>query len=72
MLPTGNIRADICVFVVLDKIISYESVNEGLKINCINDVNFIVNISKYSFEQMLLNSIRLNNILKYRKFKKLV
>jgi len=52
---------------VLNKIVDYKLENQKLKIICINKQVFLINISKNSFEKMLINSIKLNNILKWQK-----
>ena len=67
LLQVNNIRNKECLFLVLNKIVDYKLENQKLKIICINKQVFLINISKYSFEKMLINSIKLNNILKWQK-----
>jgi len=67
LLQLNGIKDDECLFVVLNKIIDYKYLNKNLKIFCINSQIFNNKISKNSFEKMLINSIKLNNILKWRK-----
>lgn len=67
LLQVNNIRKKECLFLVLNKIVDYKLENQKLKIICINKQVFLINISKNSFEKMLINSIKLNNILKWQK-----
>ena len=67
LLQVNNIRNKECLFLVLNKIVDYKLENQKLKIICINKQVFLINISKNSFEKMLINSIKLNNILKWQK-----
>ena len=67
LLQVSNIRNKECLFLVLNKIVDYKLENQKLKIICINKQVFLINISKNSFEKMLINSIKLNNILKWQK-----
>jgi len=56
-----------CLFISVNSVIDYRKCDNFLEIICLNNQIFKVNISKYNFEKMLLKTIRLNNILKYRK-----
>lgn len=67
LLQTNNLRDNECMFIVLNKIIDYEVINKNLIITCINNNKFKIKISKNSFEKLLINSIRLNNVLKWQK-----
>lgn len=67
LLQVNNIRDKECLFLVLSKIVDYKFESQKLKILCINNQIFWLNISKNSFEKMLINSIKLNNILKWQK-----
>ncbi len=67
LLQIDCLRNKECLFIVANKIINYEEIQNKLIIKCINDQEFIVNISKYSFEKMLINTIKLNNYLKWSK-----
>ena len=67
LLPLGSIRNDECLLIMLSKIIDYKESDNYLNIYCINNQEFKVNISKYSFEKLLINSLKLNNLLKWRK-----
>lgn len=67
LIPVGNIRNDMCLFLVTSKIIDYEKCNDYLEINCVNNNKFKVNFSINSFEKLLINSIRINNLLINRK-----
>jgi len=67
LLQLNGIKDNECLFIVLNKIIDYKYINNNLKILCINRQIFNSKISKYSFEKMLINSIKLSNILKWRK-----
>ena len=67
LLQINSIRNKECLFLVLNKIIDYKIESQRLKILCINNLIFRENISKNSFEKILLNGIKLNNILKWQK-----
>lgn len=67
LLQLNGIKEKECLFIVLNKIIDYKYMNKNLKILCVNNQIFNNKISKNSFEKMLVNSIKLNNILKWRK-----
>ena len=67
LLQMNCIRNQECLFIVANKIIDYEETSKNLIIKCINNYQFEVNISKYSFEKMLINTIKLNNYLKWSK-----
>ena len=68
LLQLNAIRDKECLFIVANKIINYVEENDYLKIICIDNQEFNVKISKYSFEKMLINTIKLNNYLKWSKF----
>lgn len=55
------------MFLITNKIIDFEENRKYLKIKCVNNINFYVKISKNSFEKLLINAIKLNNILFWRK-----
>jgi len=67
LLQLNGIKDEECLFIVLNKIIDYKYTNKNLNILCINNRLFKTKISKYSFEKMLINAFKLNNILKWRK-----
>ena len=67
LIQLNALRSDECLFIVLNKIIDYKYINKKLKILCINSQIFNTNISKQSFEKMIINSIKLENNLKWRK-----
>lgn len=67
LLQIDCLRNKECLFIVANKIVDYEIKNNKLTIKCINNQEFIVNISKYSFEKMLIYTIKLNNYLKWSK-----
>lgn len=67
LLQINNIRNEECLFLVLNKIIDYKYEGENLKILCVNKLIFKLNISKSSFEKMLIKAIKLDNILKWKK-----
>ena len=67
LMQINNIRDKECYFLVLNKIVDYKYENQKLKISCINNRVFFLNLSRNSFEKMLINSIKLNNILKWQK-----
>lgn len=67
LLQIDSLRNKKCLFIMLNKIIDYKIIDNILTIICLNNNNFKINISKYSFEKMFINGIKLNNILKWRK-----
>lgn len=67
LLQLSGIKNDECLFLILNKIIDYKYLNNNLSIFCVNNHLFNCVISKNSFEKILINSIKLNNILKWRK-----
>ena len=67
LLQLSSLRKDETILLVLNKIVSYHEVFDKLVIKCINNQEFEVNISKNCFEKLLLNSFKLNNVLKWRK-----
>jgi len=72
LLQLNGIKDKECLFIVLNKIIDYKYLNKNLHILCTNNQIFNSNISKNSFEKMLVNSIKLNNILKWQKISNFV
>lgn len=64
LIQTNNIRDDTCYFFVGNKIIDYEEIDNRLIVTCKYNKKFLINISKYSFEKLLLNYLRINNLLK--------
>ena len=67
LLQLSSLRKEETLLLVLNKIVSYQEVLNKLVIKCINNQEFEVNISKNCFEKLLLNSFKLNNVLKWRK-----
>lgn len=67
LIPTENLRNNHCLLIMLNKVVDYEETDDKLKIRCINEQEFIVNLSKYSFEKLIINSLKLNNLLNWRK-----
>lgn len=55
------------VYLVTNKILNYEIVNNYLRVFCLNNINFRVKLSKNVFEKLLLNSIKIINTLNWRK-----
>lgn len=55
------------VYLVTNKILNYEIINNNLRVFCLNNVNFKVKLSKNVFEKLLLNSIKIINTLNWRK-----
>ena len=64
LISIGSLRDNNCLLIMLNKIIEKDNY---LKIICAFNQEFVVNISKYSFEKLLINAIKLNNLLKWRK-----
>ena len=70
LIPLNGVRNKECLFLVANKIVDYEIDNtrdKELIIRCAKDITFNVKISKYTFDKMLLNTIKLNNYLKWLK-----
>ena len=67
LIQLNSLRSEECLFIVMNKIIDYKYINKKLEILCINSQIFNTNISKESFEKMIINSIKLENNLKWRK-----
>lgn len=67
LIQTNSLRKRNCLLLVVDKIIDYEETNNKLKITCANKHIFEIKLSINSFEKMLINSLKINNILKARK-----
>ncbi len=72
LLQMNSLRYKECLFIVANKIIDYEEKDDFLQIKCINNITFDVKISKYSFEKLLIYTIKLNNYLKWSKTVNLV
>lgn len=66
LIQINNIRNNNCIFINVNKIIEYKYINNLLEINCYNQ-KFQINISKYSFEKLLIKSFILNNLINYKK-----
>ena len=67
LLQLNSLRSNDCLFLILNKIISYEYTNSYLKIICVNNNVFYNKISKNSFEKIIANAVRLNNYLNWKK-----
>ena len=67
LLQLNSLRDNECLFIMINKIVDYLEKDKNIQIVCVNNLVFDSKISKYSFEKMLLNSFKLNNILKWRK-----
>ncbi len=66
MLTINSIRKNSALFIVVNKIIDYEiDTDDYVKIICCNKQVFKTNLSKYSFEKMIINAVKLNNYLKW-------
>ena len=63
----NSIRKKECMILNVNKIINFFEENNQLKIICWNNYIFKENISKLSFEKLIVNSIKLSNILNYHK-----
>ena len=67
LIQIDAFRSDCCLFLVANKIIDYQENNKKVNVKCINNNNFSLNISKYCFDKMLINSLKLNNYLNWLK-----
>ncbi len=66
LLQINNFRDEECLCIVGNKILNYQEKDNKLIIKCINNQEFSTNISKYSFEKILLNYLKLNNYINYQ------
>jgi len=66
-IQLNGIKDEECLFIAFNKIINYDFINNNLKIVCVNNYIFNNKISTNSFEKMIINSLKLNNILNWRK-----
>ena len=66
-MQLGSPRQPECLFLNVNKIINYEEVNGRLEINCPNNYVFYSDLSKKSFEKLILLCLKLNNTLNSRK-----
>ena len=58
LLPIKSLRHEDTLLLVSNKIIKYEEQDAKLKVYTINNQEFILNISKNSFEKMLLKNVK--------------
>ena len=72
LIPFNSMRQKSCLYLVANKILDYKSQINYTLIKCFNNYVFKVSISQYSLEKLLLNTIKLNNVLKSRKLAKLL
>ncbi len=66
-LQLESMRKTECLIINVNKIINYEEVNGKLEITCPNNYVFYSNLSKKSFEKLILLCLKLNNTLNSRK-----
>lgn len=66
LIQIYSLRNKNSILLVTNKIIDYEEMANinFLKVKCLNNYLFYVNISKRSLEKLILNSVKLNNKLK--------
>ena len=67
LIQISSLKNKKCLLIVLNKIFYYENMLKNLKIKCANNYIFYVKISKRKFENLVLNGLRLNNIIKSKK-----
>lgn len=67
LLQLKSIRNNCSMYISLNNIIDYKYKNNRLLIKCINNYIFTINISKYNFEKLIINGLKLNNVLKTKK-----
>lgn len=72
LIPISSVRSDINLYLVPNKILNYEIINEKLVIYSLNNIKITVNLSKNILENSLLKVFQLNNILKWRKNRNLL
>ncbi len=66
LLQIYGLRDEDCLFIVGNKILNYKIKDNLLNIKCVNNIIFNVKISKYSFEKILINYLKLFNQLNYQ------
>ena len=67
LVQLNNYRDEKCIFIVLNKIFDYQVIDKNIEIYCNNNIKFKSKLSKNSFEKLLINAVKLNNILKWQK-----
>ena len=65
LLQINAFRDEECLFIVGNKVLNYYIKDNYLYIECINNIKFKTNISKYSFEKILINYLKLLNYINY-------
>lgn len=63
LLPLNSLRNEESLIIILNKIIDYKYKNNILYIKCLNNKIFSCNLSKNSFENLIINGVKLNNNL---------
>jgi len=67
LLQLNSLRDKECLFIVLNKIINFEKNGDNLKIYCQNKIVLNSKISIKSLEKLIVEGIKLQNILNCRK-----
>ncbi len=72
LLQINSLRNNNCLFIVLNKVLNFKKTLNNLIIRCDNNLIFSSKISQTSFEKMLINGIKINNIIKSQKNENIV
>lgn len=67
LIQMNSLRKEECLFLMTNKIIDYNEINNNLEVYCYNNKIFNIKISKNNFEKLIVNALKLNNILIWRK-----
>lgn len=67
LIQLNSLRDNSCLFIVLSKILNFKYINNILSIICVDKYVFSNKISENCFEKLIINGVKLNNILKYQK-----
>lgn len=67
IISLSSPRNNYNIYLVTNKILNYELSNSLLMIYCLNNVTFRIKLSKNVFENLLLKSLKLINVLNWRK-----
>lgn len=66
LIQLNSLRDNSCLFIVLNKILNFKYINDLLNIMCVDNYIFSCKISENCFENLIVNGVKLNNILKYQ------
>ncbi len=67
-IPINSFRSKESLLINYNKIKNYVEITNKLFLTCINNQEFDLNISKYSLDKLLVNAIKIVNILNWQKY----